>query len=46
MAKGKPADDGTMPDGRRFDVEILNRVVHIEVPKSFCRPSARSESSP
>lgn len=46
MAKGKPADDGTMPDGRRFDVEILNRVVHIEVPKNFCRPSARSESSP
>lgn len=36
MVTGKPADDGT-PNDRRFDVEILNRVVHIGVPTKFCR---------
>ena len=46
MVNRKPVDDGERPSPRRYDVEIMNRVVHIEVPKSFCRPSARSESSP
>ena len=36
MVTDKPADDGT-PNDRRFDVEILNRVVHIGVPTKFCR---------
>ena len=46
MAKGKPADDGARPNDRRFDVEILNRVVHIEVPKGFCRAAAAKLSAP
>ena len=37
MFDGRPADDGTRPDKRRFAVEILNRVVHIELPKGFYR---------
>ena len=35
MFDGRPVDDGT-PKQRRFAVEILNRVVHIELPKGFC----------
>ena len=46
MVNRKPVDDGERPSPRRYDVEIMNRVVHIKVPKSFCRPSAGSESSP
>ena len=36
MVRAKPADDGAVPDERRFDVEIMNRVVHIKVPEDFC----------
>ena len=46
MAKGKPADDGARPNDRRFDVEILNRVVHIEVPKDFCRATPAKLPAP
>ena len=46
MLTGKPADDGTVPGDRRFDVEILNRVVHIDVPKDFCRTAASQAGSP
>ena len=45
MAEGKPADDGT-PNERRFDVEILNRVVHIEVPEDFCGDASQEASAP
>lgn len=44
MAEGKPADDGA-PDGRRFDVEILNRVVHIGVPSDFCGDAPQEASA-
>ena len=37
MVENKPANDGAMPNPRRFDVEMLNRAVHITVPKDFCR---------
>lgn len=46
MAKGKPADDGARPNDRRFDVEILNRVVHIEVPRDFCRATPAKLPAP
>ena len=45
MAKGRPADDGTRPDDRRFDVEILNRVVRIDVPDDFCRDAAQKATA-
>lgn len=38
MIANKPAHDGKRPKPRRFDVEILNRVVHIGVPLGFCGP--------
>ena len=37
MIGSKPVDDGAVPNPRRFDVELLNRVVHIKVPEDFCR---------
>lgn len=46
MVGEKPADDGTMPNPRRFDVEILNRVVHIEVPTGFCRATPAKLPAP
>ena len=46
MVEEKPADDGTMPNRRRFDVEILNRVVHIKVPTDFCGDGSREASAP
>lgn len=36
MLKGKPANDGEVPDPRRYRVEVLNRAVHIEVLEDFC----------
>ena len=39
MGENKPADDGSLPDQRRFRVEMLNRAVHIHVPENFCRAS-------
>ena len=39
MEGGKPADDGSLPEERRYSVEILNRSVHITVPQGFCRVS-------
>ena len=36
MLNGKPANDGAVPDPRRYRVEVLNRAVHIEVLKDFC----------
>ena len=33
----KPADDGALPNNRRYRVELLNRAVHIAVPEDFCR---------
>ena len=47
MQGGKPADDGTVPDRRRYDVELFNRSVHISAPRGFCRPrkSEQSEGS-
>lgn len=38
MKNGKPADDGALPGNRRYGVEMLNRSVHITVPRDFCRP--------
>ena len=46
MAKEKPANDGVMPNPRRFDVEILNRVVHIKVPTGFCRATPAKLPAP
>lgn len=37
MQGGKPADDGALPDQRRYGVELLNRTVHITVPENFCQ---------
>ena len=37
MQGSKPADDGALPDERRFRVEMFNRSVHIRVPEDFCR---------
>lgn len=45
MAQGRPADDGE-PNRRRFDVEILNRVVHIEVPPDFCGEAPQETTAP
>lgn len=36
MIENKPANDGERPSPRRYDVEIMNRVVSIEVPSDFC----------
>ncbi len=36
MLKGKPANDGEVPNPRRYRVEVLNRAVHIEVLEDFC----------
>ena len=35
MREGKPANDGSRPDNRRYRVEV-NRAVHIEVRRDFC----------
>ena len=39
MEAKKPADDGALPNDRRYRVELLNRAVHIAVPENFCRVS-------
>ena len=39
MEDKKPADDGALPNDRRYRVELLNRAVHIAVPEDFCRVS-------
>lgn len=39
MEGRKPADDGALPDVRRYGAEMFNRSVHITVPRGFCRPS-------
>ena len=39
MEGRKPADDGELPDVRRYGAEMFNRSVHITVPRGFCRPS-------
>lgn len=44
MEDGKPADDGVLPDDRRYAAEMLNRSVHITVPRGFCRPGRREQS--
>lgn len=36
MRRGKPANDGAVPDPRRYRVEVLNRAVHIQVLQDFC----------
>ena len=36
MRGGKPANDGAVPDARRYRVEVLNRAVHIRVLRDFC----------
>lgn len=41
---GKPVDDGALPGDRRYAVEMLNRSVHITVPRDFCRPSKSEQS--
>ena len=46
MIESKPADDGEVPDPRRYDVEILNRVVRIEVPENFCGTAASGAGTP
>lgn len=37
MQGKKPADDGAVPNERRYRVELLNRAVHITVPENFCQ---------
>ena len=37
MQGKKPADDGAVPNERRYRVELLNRAVHITVPEKFCQ---------
>ena len=41
MAKGKIAEYGKVRHGPRPEVEMLNDVVHIELPKDFCGRVAR-----
>lgn len=45
MIENKPANDGEMPSPRRYDVEIMNRVVRIEVPEHFCGDAAQESSA-
>ena len=40
----KPADDGAVPDERRYRVELLNRAVHITVPENFCQVLTQRQS--
>ena len=40
----KPADDGAVPDERRYRVELLNRAVHITVPENFCQMLTQRQS--
>lgn len=44
MDAGKPADDGALPDDRRYAAEMWNRSVHITVPRGFCRPNGSERS--
>lgn len=44
MEGGKPADDGSLPEERRYRVEMFNRSVHITVPQGFCRVPDSQES--
>ena len=37
MQGKKPADDGALPNERRYRIELLNRAVHITVPQNFCQ---------
>ena len=37
MQGKKPADDGAVPNERRYRVELLNRAVHVTVPENFCQ---------
>ena len=37
MVSGRPAYNGSSADGLTSAAELLNRSVHIEVPKDFCR---------
>lgn len=37
MVNGRPANDGSPSDGLTSAAELLNRSVHIEVPKDFCQ---------
>lgn len=37
MLGKRPADDGALPNERRYRVELLNRAVHITVPEGFCQ---------
>lgn len=46
MKNGKPADDGKMPENRRFFVETLNRSVHILMPEGFCGGEVPSAGDP
>lgn len=46
MENGKPADDGKMPENRRFFVETLNRSVHILMPEGFCGGEVPSAGDP
>lgn len=38
MEGKKPADNGALPDDRRFGAEFFNRSVHITARRDFCRP--------
>lgn len=44
MEGGKPADDGSLAEERRYRVEMFNRSVHITVPQGFCRVPDSQES--
>lgn len=44
MKRRKPADDGALPDDRRYAAEWFNRSVHITAPRGFCRPTESEQS--
>lgn len=47
MQGGRPADDGALPNDRRYRVELLNRAVHITVPEGFCQaPDSTTRQRP
>ena len=37
MVNGRPANDGSPEDGLTSPAELLNRSVHIKIPKDFCQ---------
>ena len=44
MMENKPVDDGTVPEDRRYRIEMFNRSVYITVEEDFCRMYAEGKA--